>query len=601
MVYSRQQQWQFLEDELKAEVKEFDDKLKTSASYLMEKGEVFTAQFLSFSENGEMRVCFVSSRPIPRKGEYLYCMTLHKELRNYKNWGDRTYGDLIKDKTNQTEAICNWTSPSDDHKFILAGFVGIDSEFAEWIAETPKVVLVMGPNRPPYEYIAHLQQLTQYKNSLALNSVLDADYKSYDWDSVLLNNKHDIPHFLQTQLNLTNSIILQGPPGTGKTYQISQLVANLCSEGYSVLVTALTNRALMEIAKKESMTEMLKAGKVYKTKITTDERKEVPLLQLEKMVAPKKGCAILSTFYVTSGVAEESSSDCPFDYVIMDEASQALLPMIGAARMLGAKCLFVGDIKQLAPVVQLKESKIRERNYIGLVEGLRMITEKSIYPTYQLTDSYRLTNRGTMYTGLFYGDTLNSRSKSQMTDSLGAFFLCNNGGPTLLKTDMEIGDLRDEALLNLALSVVAYIHQQDKKCEIAVLTCMKDTVRALQSVISSRIKSSKILVDTVARVQGLTTDICVYVVPNTHYLRTLEPRLFNVATSRARRQTIIITDKEILGYTRMSVDVRRYLEKLDQEFSFYLPYNKRKIPATGFDQLSGEPLVLCPTHKKSCK
>lgn len=32
MKYSRQQQWQFLEDELKAEVKEFDDKLKTSAS-----------------------------------------------------------------------------------------------------------------------------------------------------------------------------------------------------------------------------------------------------------------------------------------------------------------------------------------------------------------------------------------------------------------------------------------------------------------------------------------------------------------------------------------------------------------------------------------
>ena len=102
MIYNRDMQWQFLEDELKAEVKEFDKKLKTSAYYLMDKGEVFTAQFLSFSESGEMRVRFAASRPIPRKGEYLYCMTLHKELRNYKNWGDRTYGDLIKDKTNQT-------------------------------------------------------------------------------------------------------------------------------------------------------------------------------------------------------------------------------------------------------------------------------------------------------------------------------------------------------------------------------------------------------------------------------------------------------------------------------------------------------------------
>ena len=32
MIFSRDMQWQFLEEELKAEVKEFDDKLKTSAT-----------------------------------------------------------------------------------------------------------------------------------------------------------------------------------------------------------------------------------------------------------------------------------------------------------------------------------------------------------------------------------------------------------------------------------------------------------------------------------------------------------------------------------------------------------------------------------------
>ena len=105
---------------------------------------------------------------------------------------------------------------------------------------------------------------------------------------------------------------------------------------------------------------------------------------------------------------------------------------------------------------------------------------------------------------------------------------------------------------------------------------MKETVRALQGVINSKIKSSKIIIDTVARVQGLTTDICIYIVPNTHYLRTLEPRLFNVATSRAKNQTIIIADKEILEYYRMDKVVRGYLEKLDREFSFYLPYSKEK-------------------------
>ena len=111
MIYTREKQWQFLEDELKAEVNDFDIKLNTSAAYLMDKGEVFTAQFLSFSDSGEMRVRFSTKRPVPRKGEYLYCMTLHKELRDYKNWGNRTYGDLVKDKTNFSEVICNWIYP----------------------------------------------------------------------------------------------------------------------------------------------------------------------------------------------------------------------------------------------------------------------------------------------------------------------------------------------------------------------------------------------------------------------------------------------------------------------------------------------------------
>lgn len=143
---------------------------------LLETAELFTAQFLSFNESGEM-ICKLSrKRPTPRKGEYLYCMTLHKELRNYKNWGDRTYGDLVKNKTNYTEAICIWMSTSNDPDFILAGFKGVDFEFAEWIKDTPGVVLVLGPNRPPYEYLAHLQQLVLNNHTLSCSSIIDQEF-----------------------------------------------------------------------------------------------------------------------------------------------------------------------------------------------------------------------------------------------------------------------------------------------------------------------------------------------------------------------------------------------------------------------------------------
>jgi ATP-dependent exoDNAse (exonuclease V) alpha subunit len=341
----------------------------------------------------------------------------------------------------------------------------------------------------------------------------------------------------------------------------------------------------MEIAKKPFLEQFLQERKVFKTKITTDEERELPRLQLEKLVAPKKGCLVLSTFFITSGVAAELASDAPFDYVIVDEASQALLPMIAAAKRLGRKSLFVGDVKQLPPVVQMKGSKIRENKYTHLVEGLNSITEMSLYPTYQLTESRRLTERGTQYTGVFYDHSLVSKSEHKGADSYGIFFMNSQGGPTLLKTDMEYGELTAQSAMDLALAVVATIHQNCKSKEVAVLACMKETVRGLQKKLNSNLKKSNLIVDTVARVQGLTTDICVYVIPNTHYLRSLNPRLFNVATSRARYQTIIIADKEIMDYSRMDIQVKEYLEKLDEEFSFYLPYNnKLKLTFNNMDQ-----------------
>lgn len=81
---------------------------------------------------------------------------------------------------------------------------------------------------------------------------------------------------------LTDTMILQGPPGTGKTFMIAELCAKLCAEGHSVLITALTNRALMEIAEKPSVESLLNEHKIYKTNITIDEMREIGKLETIK-------------------------------------------------------------------------------------------------------------------------------------------------------------------------------------------------------------------------------------------------------------------------------------------------------------------------------
>lgn len=374
-------------------------------------------------------------------------------------------------------------------------------------------------------------------------------------------------------MTLTDTMILEGPPGTGKTYMIAEVCARLCAEGHSVLVTALTNRALMEIAEKPAVESLLDEHKIFKTNISMDEIRELERLEPIKSIVPMSGCLVLSTYYITSGYAAELSVEQPFDYVIMDEASQAILPMFAACRKIGKRNLWVGDIHQLSPIAILNSDRIKICGYKHLVEGLKLLADNSTSPIYQLTTTYRFGQRTANYTGIFYNDSLIAKKSSEYNDLPSMCkILSKNGGPTLVLTDMPSGDCTPQFAIYIVSFIVASIINDNKDKEIAVLTCMKKTTRALQMAITQKVGTrKKLLVDTVARVQGLTTDITIFFVPDYSYIRTLEPHLFNVATSRAREHTIIIADKYVLDSTTLDMKVRKYLERLKQDKCIYVP------------------------------
>src|SRR5690606_5071515 len=119
----------------------------------------------------------------------------------------------------------------------------------------------------------------------------------------------------------------------------------------------------------------------------------------------------------------------PFDYVIVDEASQALLAMFGAAKLLGKKNIWIGDTKQLPPVVAINNDKVSKKNYDFLVDGLKALSSTALVPIYQLTETYRLPKRGSDYTGLFYNNSLKSKAKTdirlsfpEMPNDINVFF-----------------------------------------------------------------------------------------------------------------------------------------------------------------------------------
>lgn len=572
MIINRRKHWQFLEDELKAETEDFKKiYLATAISLLKISQEMYVAKFISFKD-GEMIMQFPISRALPRKGDFLVCMVLPPELQDYRNWGDRSYRDLYKARYNSTECVCIWHSPANDPRYSLVGFSKVSVDFANYIKKTPNIVLTFAPQRPPIDYVMNLQKVVEDLYSKGVASILDANYQAKDWEPIPIR-QDDVSGFVYSQMALTETMILEGPPGTGKTYMIAELCAKLCAEGHSVLVTALTNRALMEIAEKPAVESLLGEHRIFKTNISMDEIRELSKLETLKSIAPMPGCLVMSTFYITSGYAAELTIEQPFDYVIMDEASQAIFPMFAASRKIGKRNLWVGDIHQLSPIVILNGNRITIGGYKHLIEGLKLLADNSISPIYQLATAYRFGQRAANYTGVFYNDSLVAKESPKYNDLPSMFkILSKDGGPTLVLTDMPSGDCTPQFAIYIATFIVDNIVKDNKDKEIAVLTCMKKTTRALQMAITQKVRTRKnLLVDTVARVQGLTTDITIFFVPDYSYIRTLEPHLFNVATSRAREHTIIIADKYVLDSTILDTKVRRFLERLKQDKCIYVP------------------------------
>ena len=90
---------------------------------------------------------------------------------------------------------------------------------------------------------------------------------------------------------------------------------------------------------------------------------------------------------------------------------------------------------------------------------------------------------------------------------------------------------------------------------------------------------NNVLIDTVERVQGMTCDICLYYIPNTMMSMSLEKSLFNVATSRAKQLTIIVSDKSILN-TTCDRTVATYLQKVSMgDFTPVPNYTEKSIEA----------------------
>lgn len=562
MQYTRREHERFLDEELLTISDKYVQLIRRSALALMEQGEIFLSQFIKIDEDGCAILKMRNSRGLPRKGDYFCATLLIGEMAKYRNWGNISWADLRKRYQKEfSDVVCVWLGKTEDPEFSFVGIKGVSLDLARELVTG--CILVLGPQEPPIAYYKNLITIIrQEPDNTAVGKMLDYSALPINWNPIKIGAEESSGSYFSGQLSLSDYIIVQGPPGTGKTYKMADLICKL-PKGSSVLVTALTNRALMELAGKDILKPMLDECKIYKTSLTSDEQRELPKLQpiVGKDVHCMPGCLTLATFYASSYWAAKDCEEPLFDYVIMDEASQAFFAMICAGRKLGKKVIWIGDQCQMPPIINMDIDRMNQRNWFGLAAGFKTLCDYFSYPSFFLNESYRLSERACRYTGVFYDNSLNSVSGIQSGIKLPS--LHPLGGPSLFSLDLPLGDRCPVEMTQTVTGLLQELLGINPKMQIAVLTKFRSTVKILQrAFVSCFGEKNNVLIDTVERVQGLTCDVCIFCIPNDLVYMSLEKTFFNVATSRARYNTIIVSDKNLVSSIEMNSPVKKYMSLL---------------------------------------
>lgn len=431
-------------------------------------------------------------------------------------------------------------------------------------------VLISDPF-PPIDYFVNLKHyMDLYPDNEEL--MLEPNMQYEDWHPKELSfdseNPDAISNTILDTLEENNRCILQGPPGTGKSYVIATVIAAYLKEGKTVCATTMANKGLMELILQSPLKEALETEKISKTNLSADESKKATRLKATSngLLVPK-GELICATNYVLSSAFSTKSIDSGiiphYDLVVIEEASQAFLTALLAFKSLGERCLIVGDPMQLPPVVKsLKKPQYKLFNANNQVNGMSTYALATDTPSFRIITSHRLTPASASLTGLFYDNHLTSVNRERpIFSNIKGTFISPDGGVIYEITH----DCRSLLCSVSAIDIIRDILNEFKKsypnAEVAVIAPFKDTVKELQKNFQTANALRNLTIETIDRIQGMTVDYTILYIPAWKPAFALEERRFNVATSRSRGTTLLLSDMPLENFHSTPAIVQQFLKK----------------------------------------
>lgn len=424
------------------------------------------------------------------------------------------------------------------------------------------IKFVMLETLPPTELLMNLAEYIKLhpsdKNLLLVPQI------SYDeWTPTELKSTDNVADKVINSLNEYNICVLQGPPGTGKSYTLGEIISKMVVEKNSICVTTQSNASLISLISQDTMKPVIENGTISKTVLSAEEKKKHPyLIPADKDLLISKGSLLCSTYYSLSRIINKVDQPI-YDLIVIEEASQAFLTAIAAFMKLGKKCLIIGDPMQLPPIVEIVNSS----DYNGIdistqTYGMLTYICSEDVPCYRMTTSYRLTPTSTNQSKYFYGGHLSSVQKKKITFNVPSDikpFFPEEGGTVIYTTKGSSGANCSIEALEVIRKIVDTFKGYYPKRRLAILTPFVLTTKALQTEFCKDDQTIDILVDTINRIQGETVDYTIYYVPLRNHGFAFSDNLFNVATSRSRSTTLLITDIPLDLVPISSNKVRQFL------------------------------------------
>lgn len=529
--------------------------LNTSLKTLFETSRIFRGELFGIDEKrGNIIFRFLkSSTPRIDNQFSLYLYRLDSNNDKVNSW-DITFKEFKASVNCHFRENSNLTPiyylNNEDSSYNYVGCANIDvqafEKFESDYRSGKKTLVILGEKEPPYQF---LQNLKAFVSSSKNNDLSLQDYQSNNYKQLPLSNEDKI-NIVEAELELKDSVIIQGPPGTGKSTLTAEIVARAVKKNKSVCITALSNKALMEIASKEVIIGLPALYSHFKTALTQNELKQVPSLKHIAEVTAIPKSIIFTTYHKLSSLIANAHKT--FDLLVIEEASQAFYPVLSSFSILAKKTIIIGDPKQLSPIV-LNEGGLKKfsSNISKFVNGLETLMRLGEIQSFLLSESFRLSSYNAALTGIFYQNKLTGSNKECLNLKLGlhnqSYFNILTPHQIMLVDDlMDREDLRQTSLFIVQL--LKDITIKNSELKIAILTPYKKDILYLQQTIFAEFtgKDCKLIIETIDKVQGLTVDITILVlILNGSLAFTFNLNRFNVATSRAKYYNLTITDKKV--------------------------------------------------------